>query len=71
MLDLPKELRDVMEQLLEADADSDRAATQRSSVERIDVLRAARTVVAQWRRGDIQLAEAVARIEAMVTQSRR
>ncbi len=60
-----------MEQLLEADADSDGAATPRSNVERIDALRAARAAIAEWRRGVIDLPEAVARIEALVAQSRR
>ncbi len=68
---VPQELRDAREQLLEADADSERAATSRSSLERLGALRAARAVIAQWRRGDIDLADAVARIEALVAQSRR
>ena len=70
MSDLPKALRDAMEQLLEADDDLARATTPRSNVERIDALRAARPIIAEWRRGNTELADAVCRIEALVARSR-
>jgi hypothetical protein len=63
---LPKELHDVMERLLDADAGADSDLVPRANVERIDALRAARAVIAAWRKGDIDVAEAVSRIEALV-----
>jgi hypothetical protein len=71
MRGLPKELEEAMERLLDADAESGRMPAARSNVERIDALRAARTVIAQWRKGDVDLAEVIARIEALTKRARR
>jgi hypothetical protein len=59
-----------MERLLDADACADSDPAPRSNVKRIDVLRAARAVIAAWRNRDIDLAEAVSRIEALVAHAR-
>jgi hypothetical protein len=40
-------------------------------VERIEALRAARAVIAAWRKGEIDVAEAVSRIEALVAPAHR
>lgn len=70
MSDLPKELQDAMERLLDADADSDRNPVPRSKVERIDALRTARAVIAEWRSGAVELDDAVRRLDALVSAAR-
>ena len=65
MNDLPKQLQAAMEWLLEADADSDRSPAPRPNIERIETLRRARAIVADWRRGALAIDEAVRRIEAL------
>lgn len=67
MPDLPKALQDAMERLLEADADSEREPAPRSNVERIDALRTARVLIADWRRGALDIDEAVRRLDALVS----
>lgn len=62
---LPKALQHAIERLLDADADSERGGSSRTQVDRIDVLRAARGALAAWRNGEIDLGEAVARIDAL------
>lgn len=66
MPDLPTALQDAMERLLDADADSDRGPEPRSHAERLESLRTARTIIAEWRRGAIDMDEAVRRIDALV-----
>lgn len=67
---LPKALQDAIERLLYADAESHRSPRPRSSVERIDALRAARRIITEWRKGSIDLGEAVSRIESLVRATR-
>lgn len=70
MHDLPKALQDAMERLLEADADLETSHARRSNVERIDALRAARALIADWRRGTLDVHEAVRRLDALVNAGR-
>jgi hypothetical protein len=58
-----------MERLLDANAGPDCGAAPRATVERIDALRAARATLAAWRKGDIDVTEAVSRIEALVERA--
>jgi hypothetical protein len=60
-----------MERLLDADAEPDSDPPARATVERIDALRGARAIIAAWRKGDIDVGEAVSRIEALVAHARR
>lgn len=70
MGDLPKALQDAMERLLDADTESHGRPTPSSNVERIERLRAARAIAADWRRGEVELEEAVRRIESLVATAR-
>ena len=65
MNDLPKELQAAMEWLLEADADSEKSPAPRPNAERLETLRIARAIVADWRRGALSIDEAVRRVEAL------
>ncbi len=70
MPDLPKALRDAMERLLEADADWETSRAPRSSVERIEALRAARGLIADWRRGTLDVDETIRRLDALASAGR-
>lgn len=71
MGDLPRELREAMERVLDADAESDRSPTPLSSDARIERLRAARSIVAGWRRGDVGLEAAIGRLNALAISCER
>ena len=67
MDDLPREMREAMERLLDADAESDRSPTPLPSAERLERLRAARAIIAAWRKGEMGLADALERLGALVS----
>ncbi len=60
-----------MGRLLDADADSDRNPAPRSHVERLDALRTARAVIADWRGGAFDIDEAVRRLDALACAARK
>jgi hypothetical protein len=62
---LPKALQEAMSRLLDADSDSDRSPAPPPPTKRIEVLRAARAAVRDWREGRLTAEQAVACLDAL------